>query len=168
MWPLYWAKHRFYLICLFLSQSNFNNVFIFWRGVGRAAIQVDHMGVFRISSEFILHLSFGRTQSLCHTFPPSPSLPLCIYSSPPIRVLAVRGARRKAWTWRCLGSITHDDTRSTATSYRRTAHFEAEVDSLITFKLESASFADSSRHFSYLFLTADESQTSSSLQRRWV
>lgn len=64
---------------------------------------------------------FGRTQSLCHVSPPSPSFPLCIYSSPPIRVLAVCGARRKAWTWRCLGSITRDDTVNATASCRRKA-----------------------------------------------
>lgn len=118
--------------------------------------------------ECVLLLSFGRTQSLCHISPPSPSFPFGIYSSPPIRVLAVRGARREAWSWRCLGGVTHDDTINATASYRGIEHFEAELDLLSTFDLESTSFPSSSRRFSYLFLSADETQTSSSQQRRWV
>ncbi len=104
------------------------------------------------------------------SFPPSAAC-----SSPPISLLAVCGARRTAWTtWRCLGGITHDDTINAKASSRRTGHSEAQLDRLSTFDLESTCFAASSRHFSYLFLSADETQTSSSSssssssQRVWM
>lgn len=38
-----------------------------------------------------------------------------------------------AWTWRCLGGITHDDTIHATASFRRTGHFQAELDWRSTF-----------------------------------
>lgn len=71
------------------------------------------------------HRCSGRRQSLW-----SPPFPLSVYVSPPIRGIGVCGARRTAWTWRCLGSVTHGETTiASASSYRRTEHFEADLES---------------------------------------
>lgn len=76
-------------------------------------IKSDHMGVFSSSSLSVLHLNVGRTESLCHISPPSPSFPPPVSrSSPPLAEYwrcAAQRARQAAWTWRCLGRVTHDD-----------------------------------------------------------
>lgn len=77
-------------------------------------------------------------------------------------------SRRDAWSWRCLGGVTHDHTINATASYRGTEHSEAELDFLLTFDLESTSFSPSLRYFSYPFPSAEDAQTSSSQQRRWV
>lgn len=89
----------------------------------------------------------------------------------PSGALAVCGARRTAWTWRCLGSVTHGETTiASASSYRRTEHFEADLESTFNCIIFGKHFfrPPSLSRFSYLFLSADETRTSSSQQRRWV
>lgn len=68
--------------------------------------------------ECILHVNYGKTDSLCRVSPPSPSfsaLPsLDRLQLSALKVLTTRGARRTAWTWRCLGSYArrHDKHES--------------------------------------------------------
>lgn len=57
-------------------------------------------------------------------------LPLSAFTSlRPSGALAVCGARRTSWTWRCLGSVTRGETTiASASSYRRIKHFEADLE----------------------------------------
>lgn len=85
-----------------------------------AVIHFDHMVVSLFPSDCVFRLHFGIMQSVLVYFPSSfpPSA-----RSPPLWVQAVCSAQR-GHTWRCLGSITHDDTIHARASVRRTGHFQ--------------------------------------------
>lgn len=109
------------------------------------------------------HRGFGRTRLVSY----SSSFPifslLCLHISPPIRALAVWRARRTAWTWRCLGSVTHD--ARIETSFCRRTHWGWSGHII---KLRGKSiFGKLLKGFFFFFPDpfSDESQTVSSQRR---
>lgn len=88
-----------------------------------------------------MHVNYGKTDSLCLLLlhPSQPYPPLIAYSSPPSKYWQreAHGAQRG------LGdvlAVTHDATINTKASFRRTGHFEADLELLATFDSQTTFF----------------------------
>lgn len=91
--------------------------------------------------ECILHVNYDKTDSLCLLLlhPSQPYPPLIAYSSPPSKYWQreAHGAQRG------LGdvlAVTHDATINTKASFRRTGHFEVDLELLATFNSQTTFF----------------------------
>lgn len=104
----------------------------------------DHLLLRNVVIQFD-HMRVGQSLDI-FLFLPHPSLPWSLSALRPSEYWQW-DARRTAWTWKCLGSITHDDAFSANASFRRAGQFRVRSDWLSTFHLESNRFAASSRHF---------------------